>query len=402
MQDNFGLEYTTSGSVAVERFGDALSKYLGSDAGTMPAIEKTLEADPEMPMALMFRAYLLKLAADPKFVPAIDRTSTVLKGRGDLTEREQMHRQALDDWQQNRMADACQLFDKIVETYPRDILALRIAHYLHFYGDGAEKMLASLSPAIKIWNRSDEYFGYLKGMQCFALEELGEYETAETAGREAIEINPADVWATHAVTHILQMQERYQEGIVFVESNKSHWGNLNNFVNHMHWHQALQYIGNNRLDEALRIYDENLVDPIADDFYLDVCNSASLLWRLTMLGIDVGDRWHQFMQISRTRVEDDELIFPTLHYLMAPAMLQDKDAMTRCLSNLENWSRKRETQGEICRDVGKTMAEAICRIGEGAHKAGADLLASVRHDIWRIGGSHAQRHLFNQIIEHYA
>ena len=170
----------------------------------------------------------------------------------------------------------------------------------------------------------------------------------------------------------------------------------------MHWHQALQYIGLGQLDQVLRIYDELLIDPIKDDFYLDVCNSASLLWRLVMLGVDVGDRWQHLHEISSQRVEDDELIFSTLHYLMAPAVLGDEDAMKRCLNNIETWSARPETQSLVCRKVGMTLAEAICQLSRGESEAAARQMASIQPQISQIGGSHTQRHLFEQMIEHYA
>ena len=48
-------------------------------------------------------------------------------------------------------------------------------------------------------------------MQSFGLEESGEYPEAETFGRRAVEINSEDVWAAHAVTHVMQMQSRFDE-----------------------------------------------------------------------------------------------------------------------------------------------------------------------------------------------
>lgn len=401
MQDILGLEHSTDNAEALTKFDGALEKYLGSHAETMPAIEDILEADPDLPMAILFRSYLLKLGADPRFTPAIEKCASLLRDRHDLNEREAMHRGALESWQQNRLDDAASRFDTIVEKYPYDMLALRVAHYLHFYGEGAGAMVKSLQPALQTWQSQDSYYGYLKGMECFALEEHGEYEAAQSAGREALEINPADIWATHAVTHIMQMQSRFDEAIPFIESYKPQWQDINNFANHLHWHQALQYIGAGNLDAALTIYDELLVDPIRDDFYLDVCNSASLLWRLAMLGIDVGNRWQELHEISRRRVEDDELIFSTLHYLMAPAILNDTETVERGISKIENWARRNGTQAEVCREVGKPLADAIGLIGSGSEQEGATLMASVQPRIYRIGGSHAQRHLFDQIIEHY-
>ena len=398
MQDVLGLEYTTNDASTPALFNLALEKYLASDATTMPQVEEVLSVDPNMPMALVFRAYLLKLAADPRFKTPIAKCADALK-QTQLNHREQLHLSVTEQLVANRLDKAADTLDGIISHYPKDVLAIRVAHYLHFYGLGSGAMLRSLNTTLSQWQPGDPYYGYMKGMECFALEESGEYERAEAAGREALDINPADIWAAHAVTHVLQMQQRFDEGVPFIESLKGNWDGVNNFANHLHWHQALQYIGLGETNEALRIYDDLLIKPIKDDFYLDTCNAASLLWRFVMLGIDVGSRWQQLHEISSQRVEDDELVFSTLHYLMAPAVLGDDDAMQRCLNNIEAWSERTGSQSEVCRQVGKTLAAAICRLGNGESSAAVKLITSVKAQIHQIGGSHAQRHLFDQMIK---
>ena len=402
MRDELGLDYTSSHGDSTVIFNQALTRYLASDATSMAHLEELLSQDPEMPMAMMFRAYLLKLAADPRFKVTVDQCVDALAKRTGLNAREKLHREALELWRDNQLEQAVQAFDNLICLYPKDMLAIRVAHYLHFYGQGGNAMISSLAEVVRSWQPDEPFYGYLKGMECFALEELGKYAEAELAGREALEINPADIWAAHAVAHIMQMQARFNEGVSFIDSLKAKWRDANNFVNHMHWHQALQYIGLGQSDEALRIYDELLIGPIKDDFYLDVCNSASLLWRLTMLGVDIGKRWQNLHEISRRRVEDDELVFSTLHYLMAPAVLGDEDAMKRCLNSIENWSARPGTQSLVCRNVGMALAEAICQLGRGESEAAARQMASIQPQISQIGGSYAQRHLFDQMIEHYA
>ncbi len=399
--DQLGLEHTTDKSESIDMLMGVLDKYLGSRVDTMPALDELLAFDPDLPGAILFRAYLLKLAADPRFRNPINKCIEQLDTRDDLNERERHHLAALKQWHNDQLEDTVASFDTIVRDHPKDMLALRVAHYLHFYGSGGVQMLSSLDQVLDQWQPEDPFFGYLKGMQSFALEESGHYKDAEAAGREALEMNNADIWAAHAVTHVFQMQERFDEGVPFIESLAGNWDSANNFVNHMHWHKALQHIGQGEPGKALVIYDDLLVAPLADDFYLDVCNAASLLWRLTMLGVDVGDRWQELLEYSRNRVEDDELVFTTLHYLMAPVVLNDTDTTERGLSHFDKWASSATTQGEVCKQVGQTMARAIALFGTEQQDEGARLMSSVQKDIYRIGGSHAQRHLFDQLIDYY-
>lgn len=160
-------------------------------------------------------------------------------------------------------------------------------------------MRRSLAGAVNAWSPGERYYGYLKGMESFALEESGDYAAAEASGRQAIELNRSDIWAAHAVTHVYQMQGRFSEGIRFIESLSGEWAGANNFVNHMHWHKALLFIGNGDLEAAIQLYDNYLVQPLADDFYLVVCNAASLLWRFDMLGISTAQKWQQLIEYAQ-------------------------------------------------------------------------------------------------------
>ena len=149
MRDELGLDYTTDNPDCVQLFCEALENYLASSVQVMPSLEQLFEQDPAMPMALLFRAYLLKFAAAPRFRAAINQCFDTVSARPDLNDREQRHLKALSLWQADQMTDAVAVFDGIVLDYPKDMLALRIAHHLHFYGSGGRQMMESLQVALE-------------------------------------------------------------------------------------------------------------------------------------------------------------------------------------------------------------------------------------------------------------
>jgi tetratricopeptide (TPR) repeat protein len=401
--DTLGNQYTASRQASIASIDAVLEAYLGSAQSVMPLLDNLIEADPQMPMALCLRTYLLKLASDPRFNSPIKAGLTLLTEQaGALNHREQLHLRALTSWTANQLLDTIETLELLLNSYPKDMLALRLAHYLHFYAGDTVNMRDSVNRSVAVWQDTDPYYGYLLGMQSFGLEETGDYTGAEALGKQAIDINPRDIWAGHAVTHVLQMQQRYREGISWVESLTPHWDATNNFAYHLYWHKGLYYLGTGELDAALALYDQHLVDVLSDDFYLDICNAASLLWRLEMRGVDVGKRWQALQSVSAARVTDDELIFSTLHYLMAPARLNDQPAIDRALTHLQQWSQASTTQGEICRDVGLPVANALISIGRGDVKKAASGLHAIQDKLYLIGGSHAQRDLFTQLQHYYA
>jgi len=346
-------------------------------------------------MAHLMRSYLLKLSSDPRFGgPA--RASLKAAQKLPMNKREQMHSAALEAWFDGDTIKTTALLEQLLINYPLDILALKIAHHLHFYSGNADEMCHSIARVANHYRPEHPFHGFVMGMHSFGLEESGDYLVAEKLGRIAVELNPDDQWAAHAVAHVMQMQSRFADGVEWTANLLPTWHDSNNFIFHVHWHQALFQLGQKNLDAALTIYDEHLIAPLADDFYLDLCNASSLLWRIEMLGGHVGDRW-QALQDYSARCADDELIFCTLHYLMAPARLGDQKRVKQALQQLDVWKHQHSTQADIVAEVGEPLAHAICDLGAGRFEQAAAQLSALAPNIYKIGGSHAQRHLFDDM-----
>ena len=150
--------------------------------------------------------------------------------------------------------------------------------------DCAERVL----PA---WGRDNPLAGFVLGLYAFGLEETGDLKRAEDFGREALARNPRDAWATHALAHVMETANRHEEGVAFLESTRSNWAHAHFMAHHNGWHLALFLIEQGRFDEVLADYDRFTAPKLADDATLDRIDAASLLWRLELAGVDVGDRW---------------------------------------------------------------------------------------------------------------
>ena len=58
-------------------------------------------------------------------------------------------------------------------------------------------------------------------------------------GRSAVEIEPRDGWAQHAVAHVMEMQSRQQDGIAWMRANPEAWTKESFLQVHNWWHLAL-------------------------------------------------------------------------------------------------------------------------------------------------------------------
>ena len=191
-----------------------------------------------------------------------------------------------------------------------------------------------LASALPAWDASVPGHGFVLGCHAFGLEETGDYVAAERVGREAVDRNPSDIWAAHAVAHVFEMTGRPREGVAWVDSLESNWADCNNFSFHAFWHRCLFLIELGPLDRVLDLYDRE-VRPESTDDLLDISNAVALLWRLEEAGVDVGDRWEELADRAQGHVDDHLLVFGDVHYLMALAAAARANDAARMVESME-------------------------------------------------------------------
>ncbi|WP_431267929.1 hypothetical protein [Dankookia sp. P2] len=197
------------------------------------------------------------------------------------------------------MDRALAAWEGILAEHPRDILAFRLHHFCAFWLGRPETMLASVERVLPAWSREIPGYGGVLACRSFANEEAGNYTIAEAAGRAAIALDPGDLWAAHAVAHVLEMQGRRSEGIAWIRDLEPHWEGGNNITHHLWWHRAMYHLEQRDFAGVLSLYDtrfRNLASPVTQaqpDLYIDVQNAASMLFRLSLHGVEAGHRWEE-------------------------------------------------------------------------------------------------------------
>ncbi|WP_233582684.1 hypothetical protein [Candidimonas sp. SYP-B2681] len=86
----------------------------------------------------------------------------------------------------DRYEEALALFnsysgDPIAIDYPRDILAMQVAHIGNFLLGQSTMLRDRIARALPQWSEQEPGFGYILGMYAFGLEETILYEQAELA-----------------------------------------------------------------------------------------------------------------------------------------------------------------------------------------------------------------------------
>jgi len=377
-RDRLGLPLTAASGEAARAFDDTVWAYVGFAREPGVPLKRALQADPAMPMANILQGYFMHLMGQPHLVPAA-RAAHAVAAKTPMSSREQAHHLALGAWCDGELERAAAMLDAILVGHPRDYLALKVANYLYFYLGDAANVRDGPARALAHWDEGMPGYGHLLALHAFGLEESGEYAAAERQGRRATELNPADPWAVHAVAHVMEMQDRAAEGERWIEDLAPHWDTANFFRFHLWWHLALMHWDEGRVDEALRVYDERVwADGSSEN--LSLCNDISLLARLEMAGADVGMRWEAAAQVVREQSGGSVLAFVDAHYAIATGELPRGEA--------------RGTTARVNDAIGRALCEAAVAWRARDHARVVQLLGPAIGDLWRIGGSHAQRDLF--------
>ncbi|XP_007453966.1 PREDICTED: tetratricopeptide repeat protein 38 isoform X2 [Lipotes vexillifer] len=247
--------------------------------------------------------------------------------------------------------------------------------------------------------------GYVKGIYSFGLMETNFYDRAEKLAKEALSVNPTDAWSVHTIAHIHEMKAEVQDGLEFMQRSETHWKDSDMLACHNYWHWALYLIEKGEYEAALTIYDDHILPSLrGSSAMLDVADSCSMLYRLRMEGVSVGERWQDVLSVTQKHSRDHILLFNDVHLLMASLGAGDSRTTQELLTTLRDAS---ESPGEnhqhlLARDVGLPLCQALVEAQSGNPDGVVELLLPIRYRIVQIGGSNAQRDIFNQLLIHAA
>jgi tetratricopeptide (TPR) repeat protein len=399
--DQSGLEISCEHAATAVLFDDTVTAYLSFSKDVGKYAKALLTAEPNMPLANCLMGYFFQLMGTRALTSRAQRCLETAQGFAGATPREQQHAAALEAWLGDDLNGAAQHWESILVEHPRDLLAAKLAHFMHFYLGDSIGIRDSIARVLPAWSEQDAAYGYLLAMYAFGLEEAGDYAQAEAYGRQAVAMNNNDIWGIHAVAHVLEMQDRSQEGIDWVEELQPSWSESNNFRYHVAWHGALFHIDRGEPEHALKLYDETVWDPESNE-YLDLCNDASLLLRLDMAGLDTGHRWRELAEVVSKHTQQHIFNFIDPHYVAALAAGNELEAAEAFVDALHaelatDWNPQ-DTYLQVADHIGLTLARAMVAYAQDDHRRVVDLLLPVRYRVQRIGGSHAQRDLFSQVL----
>jgi tetratricopeptide (TPR) repeat protein len=377
---------------ALDRAFDLLHAY---QADPLAEVDRIIVDHPAFAMAHAFRAATLATATDKAFEPEVRKSLEAAEALApDANDRERMHMTAVRAWLDGDWERAVERWGRASIAYPRDLLALQYAHVGDFFLGHSHLLRDRIARVLPHWNRNVPGYGFVEGMYAFGLEEAGDYEQAEARGREAVALNGQDGWAVHAVTHVMEMQGRAAEGAEFLAAGADAWAPNSLFAFHLWWHKALFHLDADDAASALQLFDDE-ISAAGLGQALELLDGSSLLWRISLLGHDVGDRWNRLSGKWQTRIGDAYYAFNDVNAMLAFVGAGDGAAQRRQIETVERAGTGTGTNAMMSREIGVPACRGLAAFGRGDYGQAIELLLPLRAKANRFGGSHAQRDLFS-------
>jgi hypothetical protein len=385
-----GHALTGATPLALPHYETAVRQFNLYVGDPVASVDAAIAESPDFVMAHALRAYLHLLGTEPAGIPvayqAFERASGIA-----ATEREAAHLTAISCLVNGRWHMASRMLEDIAIKHPHDLLALQAGHQVDFFRGDARMLRDRIARALPAWSPGVPGYHAVLGMHAFGLEEMGQYAQAEKSGREAVEREPRDSWAQHAVAHVMEMQGRQRDGIVWMQGNTDGWSRDNFFAVHNWWHLALYHLDLGDIETVLALFDGPIYGA-RSRVILEMIDASAMLWRLHLRGIDVGERWGVVADAWEPVADQSIYAFNDAHAMMAFVGAGRRASAQRLLAaQTEAMMAEHSDNAAFTREVGHPVALAIQAFGDGNYGEAARQLRGVRNIAHRFGGSHAQR-----------
>ena len=397
IRDRYGLPLTTASAAAAEHYIEGIDLLLEQGYGAEQRFAAAVEADDALAAAhaalglmRMFRG-----AADDAKASAA-RAQSLAKF---ATRRERQHINAVALFINGQGPKALAAALEHLDEFPRDALMLRVSNRLYMLGcsgagvknfpDELYGMLTSLEP------QYGDDWAFL-GQYAFAHHEIGRLDEALALAERSLAARPTSGHASHSIAHVHFERGNADEGGDFLGNWLKTYDDRAPFHIHLSWHQALFELAQGRYAQAFSLYEDAIRPSVVKKSAASLADSASLMWRLRMYGN--GNPPYSIDEICEQAAPAAETPGPAFrdaHAALAFAANGDADRLSSVKSRLRTLA---DGGDALAREITLPLVKGIAAFARDDYESAADLIEPVFPQLARIGGSHAQREVFEDTL----
>ena len=373
-KDRYGLPLTTSSTLAAERFIEGIDLLLEQNFGPEDTFTQAIEADAGFALAHGALAYMLHLRAQVAEARESAQQAQSLAAGVSRRERQQIEAIALFVHGQGPRSYA--LIREHLADYPRDMLMLRLAQRLFVLGCSGAGVASFPAALLALMQSVASAYGddwAFLGQYAFAHHETGRLELARRLAERSLELRPTNAVAAHSVAHVFFETGNHAGGGDFLGTWLQGFDRRAPYRVHLSWHQALCELALGHYQRVLDLYEEDIRPAVVAHMVTALNDSAALLWR-----------WSLYSG-STPPVPPEEV-----RDLAVPAAARPGPAF-------------RDGHAALAGEVTLPLVRGINAFAQGAYSEAVGLMEPLFNaprldQLARIGGSHAQREVFEDTM----
>jgi hypothetical protein len=397
-EDRYGLPMSTSSDAAAQAYRHGIDLMLSAWPGAAQAMDRAIEADGEFALAYAARSRNHLIYAEMEQArekAAMARKLVAQNG----TAREKSHVEILALTTEGQPVKALNMTLAHLEQWPRDAVILSLP--LGAFGLFAFSGMADHDQArVELCERYAQHYGddwWFLTYLGWSHTENGNLDVGRRISQRGFELRRENANAVHALAHAMFEDGSRADAEDLIAGWLPLYDRSGLLHGHVTWHQALLALDNGDTDRASAIYANTIQPKINPAPPINVMtDGVSLLWRLQVSGHKVaGDTWRELAAQADRWFPKAGNSFVDVHMGLLAAMAGDFGALEQRIADLE----ARRDQGKL--PAGAVVPD-ICRaaraFAEQNYRKCAGILEPVAAEVVRIGGSHAQREMIEDML----
>jgi len=395
-RDRYDLPLTTVSDSAAAFYRDGVDRVLSAWYGAGEAFDRAIDEDPAFALAHIARARIHQM--NMEVTEARARTVRARQLAATASTRERQHVEIMAATIEGKPMEALAGAERHLEEFPRDALVLSLllgAFGLYAFSGRADHDAARLAICERNAGHYGEDWWFLTYLG-WSHTEAGNTRTGRTLAERAISLRAENANAAHGLSHALFEQGDTAAGRRFLSGWLPAHERASFLHGHLCWHVALAALEAGDSDGALAIYQQHIRPPDSRYPPLNVfTDAASLLWRLSLAGkAGLEPHWRDVAAYGDRFFPRAGPHFADVHHALVAAAT-GSDVLETRVAQLEAL----EADGRLA--PGPT-AIGLCRgiraFAEGDNDNAIRILEPLMPAVVRIGGSHAQRELWEDTL----
>lgn len=396
MRDRFDLPVSTTSQVARDAYVAGVDLILAARVGAADAFADALRHDEGFALA---HAGLARLAqGDARMDEAKAHAARATQFAAGASARERGLVAIMAHVVNGRAAAAMTAIEAHAVDFPRDAVAVVPA--LGVYGlfgfsgraDHPRAQRALLEKWAPSWGTHwwfDTYYGW-------SHVETGEPAKGAAILDRALAGNPNNAHARHARAHAYFELGESRDGAAMIENWLPGYDPRSQLHCHLSWHRALFEVDQGRDEVALGLFASAIRPGVTHCAPMPaLVDPAAFAWRMAAYGGDAGLLWPAVKRHVEGKFPRGGFAFADAHAAMVEAATGDFAALDARIGDLEALDRGGKLpQGPVVARV----CRALGAFARGESAKSADLLEASLAELPRLGGSRAQREVFEDTL----